>query len=242
MKKLSCQSCGSNLNTESLDPKYAVVNCSHCGATYDASSLKRNATESHSEKDAGASYPRPENIKLKKNTEEIAYSWRAHHLSFAIVSMVIHVFLLSKISAKILPKYIDGFSWHGGNPAEFGIINWVLIAAASWITAIFLLNRNRLRLTRSSLVIDQQPIPVPWKSRKSITRNEVSQIFVAERVTHQENGPSSTHYILRVIDTNDTLIEVPGRFRNPEDAIYIEHALEQELGLSNIRIAGEVRR
>lgn len=242
MKRLSCRSCGSNLNTDTFDPKYAVVNCSHCGTTYDASGLKHNPSdEGHDKVDRG-SYPRPENIDLKRNADGVTYSWRAHSLIASLVSILFIAFVAGKITETFLPKYIDGFSWHGGNPAEFGIINWVLIVALCWITGVFLLNRHRIRLTGTSLVIDQKPIPVPWKFRKTITRDEIRQLFVAERITHQKDGPSSSHYILRVIDANDALIEVPGNFRNPEEAIYIEHALEQELGLSNISVAGEVGR
>ena len=242
MKRLSCHSCGSNLNTDTFNPKYAVVNCSHCGTTYDASGLKRDVSDERPVKEGRGSYPRPENIDLKNDAEGITYSWRAHSPIASLVSILFIAFVIGKITEIFLPKYIDGFSWHGGNPAEFGIINWVLIAILCWITGVFLLNRHRIRLTGTSLVIDQKPIPVPWKFRKTIPRDEIRQLFVAERITHQKDGPSSTHYILRVIDTNDALIEVPGNFRKPEEAIYIEHALEQELGLSNISVAGEVGR
>ena len=76
--------------------------------------------------------------------------------------------------------------------------------------------------------------------RKSITRSGIQQLFVAERIVYQKNGPSKARYIPRVIDNNDTLIDVPGHFLNPEEAVYIERTLEQEPGLSNIIIAGEV--
>jgi len=242
MKRISCRSCGSSLNVETLNPKYAVVNCSHCGSMYDASGLKRDTSDVSPESSVRTSYPKPENIKLRKDSKGIKYSWRAYNPIASILSVLIHIFILSKLSETFLPKFIDGFSWHGGNPAEFGIINWVLVAAASWITGVFLLNRHRIRLTSSSLVIDQKPIPVPWKFRKTIPRDRVQQLFVAERVKHQKDGPSTTHYVLRMIDADDNLIEIPGRFRNQEQAMYMEYALEDELGLSNIRIAGEVGR
>ena len=242
MKRLSCRSCGSNLNIETFNPKFAVVNCSHCGSTYDASDLTGNTSETLRVRKPGANYPKPESIRQKNSTEGTTFSWRAHNPITSLLSIPINVFVLSKVSESFLPRFIDGFSWHDGNPAEFGFINWVLIALGLWISSIFIFNRHRIRLTKNSLMIDQQPVPVPWRFRKSIPRDVISQLFVAERVVHKKNGPSTTYYILRLIDANNTLVEIPGRFRSPEEAIYIEHALEEELDLSNIRIAGEIGR
>lgn len=242
MKRLSCCSCGSTLNTESLNPEFAVIHCSHCGSLYDASTLERNTYATDSNSEIEARYPRPENIRVNRGSNQVGFSWRAHHPVTSLGSLLINFLVFGHLSQTLLPKYLDGFSWHNGNPAEFGIVNWLLIAGSVWISSVLLLNRHRIRLTNSSLVVDQTPVPIPWKLRKTVPRNKIHQCFVAERVQHKKNQSPHTYYVLRLIDTDDTLIDLPGRFKTPEQALYIERNLESELNLANIRIAGEISR
>ena len=109
MKKLSCHSCGSTLNTDTLSSKYAVIHCSHCGSAYDASNLDRRDRLHPLTERIDLSYAKPERIKVSNRPNETAYSWRAYRPVTSVITIAINSAVIFGLPNTYLREYLTDF-------------------------------------------------------------------------------------------------------------------------------------
>lgn len=240
MQHLTCQSCGSPLNLEAYDSRFEIISCSHCGGRYDVSDtisihprLSKKAGQSADDSVA----PKPEAINVRRRDGGVEYSWRNQSRLVTLVMLGILTAWMFVLAFIVIDSLIPDFSWHRGNPAKFGLINWLLIVVFIWLASALVLNSNRFFLSMGKLRSYQGP--VPWGWRKSVLSNSIAQLFVARRVVQKKEDEPTTYYVLNGVDINNNLINFPSRFSSIDAALFVEHGIERELGLMSRDVAGE---
>jgi hypothetical protein len=97
----------------------------------------------------------------------------------------------------------------------------------------FFVNRTRITVSRSELTIHHGP--VPWLGRRTLSGREFSQLYVQET-----SIDDTTIYPLFAIDREGNKVELLSRLKDKDQALYLEQALERQLGIEDSPVDGEV--
>lgn len=221
-----------------MDANYAIISCSHCGGSYDASGLQRSEQREAQKQSKSTKKPtKPANVKIKRIGDRVVYSTRWHSIGASILRTLVVTIWLLVASHILLTSVLKRDGWLGIYPSEYSYLHWLVIAALIWIAAAQILNSTTVSLSKQLMRIGHGPIP--WGYPKSVPTKSIEQLFVASRVT-QKKGDKQISYVLRAVDHKSNIISIPGRFSTAQEALFLEYDLEKELGLINRSQHGEI--
>ena len=99
------------------------------------------------------------------------------------------------------------------------------------------LNSTRVGVRGGALFVQHGPLP--WKGNRALDAREVSQLFTKEKVTQGKGGPTSTFELHAILAGGERVPLVTG-FSDVEQALWLEQALEERMGIVDVEVAGEV--
>ncbi|MBL9134729.1 MAG: hypothetical protein JNK85_02625 [Verrucomicrobiales bacterium] len=228
---LKCPACGSALEAKDLDQNRGIAKCGHCGALMSIAAPPR----------ADGFRARPEvllppalhTIELPDGLE-IRRRWFTPAVIFLVIFCVAW----------------DGFLlfWYGialkaGAPLIMSLFPLVHVAVGavltySMVASIF--NTTRVRLTWKGLSISHSP--VPWPGNRTISREEVGQLYCRRVVNRNQDRGATTRYEVWMCDTNGKSRKLLGAGLDEQQALFLEQRIERALGIVDRPVAGEIER
>ena len=117
------------------------------------------------------------------------------------------------------------------------------VAVGLWLayyTLCLFLNSTRFVIGYSGLKILHKPLP--WMgSGKFISRIEIDQLYVKEKIVRGKNGSTTSFYYVKLKTTAGKEHEIATGIRSSEQARKIEQEIEIGLGIKDRSVVGEFR-
>jgi hypothetical protein len=111
----------------------------------------------------------------------------------------------------------------------------LLVFAAGYGLAAATFNHTDILVTASDLEVRIRP--VPWPGDRTISKAEIGQLFVREKVNKDSYGRISRSYEIHWIDLHDRRRPLVRGLRVHE-ALYLEARLEEILGIEDQPVSG----
>ena len=101
-----------------------------------------------------------------------------------------------------------------------------------------LLNRTTITIGGNNITVHHGPLP--WPGRR-LARATINRLFCKEQVQSQRNGSPSYTYEVHAATGEGQRLKLVGGLDEPEQALYLEQAIEHHLGIADRRQPGEMR-
>lgn len=83
--------------------------------------------------------------------------------------------------------------------------------------------------------------PIPWPGNRMVPAADLVQLYSEQRVTRSNNG-TRVLYQLSAISAQNKKIKLLSGLNAPEEARYLEHTIEEQLGFKDRPVEGEMAR
>lgn len=234
-KTLVCPECNAPL---APPPGRTQFFCSFCGSTIVIPPEYQQLEERSSadvEDDELRPTPDLTKFEIDKFGDEltVSWSWRSWILAFLIPfalfwnAIVIGMGVGMFASGSILMMIGYFFIPHV----------WVGIGLAYVILAL-LFNRTTIYVNRDSLSVRHGPLP--WKTPKPISVQDLQQLYVKQKISHGKNG-SSASYTLEAMLKDGRSQTLISQNQDENTPIALERMIEVHLGIRDQRVKGEHR-
>lgn len=122
--------------------------------------------------------------------------------------------------------------------AAFGSIHGAVGLGLIYAVVAQYRNRTVIRVADGALSLTHGP--VPWPGGTALTTDDLQQLYVKRRVSHSSKGGTSISYELRAVHGDPPRdIKLIGSLGDPDVARFIERAVEDYLGIRDMRVRGE---
>jgi DNA-directed RNA polymerase subunit RPC12/RpoP len=221
--ELHCAACQAALHAEDVRVDLGLAKCPRCGAT------RRLAP--HRPKVA-----RPARLREEEDDQRIVLSWRwldLKHVSTVRLCVVWNVILVLPLTRGTLP---GDWPMHLPNVGIGLYLGYVSLAG--------LLNTTRVEASQRGLIIRQGPLP--WPGNRTIPCHTLTQLYCQERGGRRGILPAlarvflSSSYRLLALDARGREVKLLSGIADKEQALYLEQALERQLGIEDSPVAGEL--
>jgi hypothetical protein len=123
--------------------------------------------------------------------------------------------------------------------AAFGTLHALIgIGLAYFVLASFV---NKTDVVISPGEVRVKTHPLPWPGNKSFSPADISQLYTKEVLHRTKNGTSHS-YQVHVIDRAGREHKLLAGLQSSEQGLFIEKTVEQQLGLSDQPVRGEIPR
>ena len=83
--------------------------------------------------------------------------------------------------------------------------------------------------------------PLPWPGNRILQASEMIQLYSEERVSRSNNGTRTT-YQLNAISRENRKIKLLSGLNSPDEVRFFEHKIEEQLGIKDRPVEGEMKR
>jgi hypothetical protein len=81
--------------------------------------------------------------------------------------------------------------------------------------------------------------PIPWRGNRTLGASTIKQLFCQEKISRSKNGETRTYQLSAILD-DDGRLALVGDLPELEQALFLEQALEERLGIVDVEVVGEV--
>lgn len=151
------------------------------------------------------------------------------------------------IGLAIFCFFWDGFLvfWYGiaftqGAPWIMFVFPILHIAAGAGLTYYALAgfyNKTVITVGMGKLSIEHKPLP--WPGNRILQASEMIQLYSEKRVTTSDNG-TRTSYRLNAISRGNKKIKLLSGLNSPDVVRFFEHKIEEQLGIKDRPVEGEM--
>jgi hypothetical protein len=228
---LDCRRCGAQIRAEDINLVKALAKCRHCHAVFgfaDQMSGARPAPPPTS-----IPLPRGLDVSERSGVLRLERHWFQSNLFFLLIFCVCW-------DAFMVLWYINVLSELSGRGlvALFPLLFVAAGAGMTYVTLAGLINSTVIEAGKTHLALRHTPLP--WRGNREIWVSELQQIFCEEHVRESMNG-SSTTYSLNAVLVNGRKLTLVKDLPEAAQALYLEHAIEKYLGITNRPVPGELR-
>ena len=100
-------------------------------------------------------------------------------------------------------------------------------------------NRTLVLVGEGKLTI--QHVPLPWPGNKVLQASDLTQLYSEERIIRTRNG-TQIKYQLNAITGENKKIALMSNLTAPDQVRFLEHKLEEHLGITDVPVQGEMPR
>jgi len=234
--KVSCKSCGATVPAENLNLDRMVAKCGACHAVFSfAIDGQQPPSRDPEQRDRG-DVPRPETLQIERFGGELTIT-RRWWSTPAVVILTIFTIIWNGISWGGFVMVLEDMP-----PAALFIALFLLIGLLmGYFTLCLMLNSTVITVGRE-LVIRHGPLPVPGNRR--LAASDLDQLYVTEHVStsRSDSGRRTTQvsYQLRARLQDGSGVKLLRAVTEAEEALYLEQLIEEELGIVDEPVRGEV--
>jgi hypothetical protein len=225
---LDCRRCGAQILSENINLSNALAKCHQCHAVFDFADQLSGANP----KPPAMSMPLPQGLSVSEQAGmlRLEHRWFRPSLFFYLLFCIVwNTFL------------VLWYMQAGGKVKIEAIFTIAHVAAGVgltyWTIAGFV-NRTIIGASAHYLTIRHQPLP--WPGKQHVAVRDLQQLFCQEHASNLRNDTSVSYSLNAVLQSGRKLVLVK-RLPEADLALYLEHALEKHLGITNRPVPGEVR-
>lgn len=247
-RALECPACGAEIDRASVIESQQIASCRKCQKVIDlalprgsgalaAPALASPAPPLAAPEPAPASrahrqrVPLPRGMSGEEAPGRLTLIWdpsagRVKQLAAAVPGMLFAV-------AYVLINSRIGEAYAQGVLGAMGVIAAYAIAAALV---------NRVRIVAADKALQVSVGPLPWPGNRATRRGEVLQLFAEVDQEPDRNGDAvARRYVLSaVLGPEGRRVQLVKDLETPEQALWLEDALERALGLRHTPVGGEL--
>ena len=248
---IDCPACGASLAERDIDFDRRLGTCGHCRALIDLKDRLPPAAAGEEDRRRRGPVPMPASVTAVATPHgpALRYRWFQPACLFFLAFSVVWL-------AMVVGIFGTGLAIGADAPAEMGAplrwfnFAWIVMGAfflciglgGVVLSVAGLVNGTTLLVERDRLSVRHGPIP--WLGNAQFPRDELEQLYCRRKtVPHagsDGHGPSaSTSYSLNAV-TRDGRSHLLTSSPDPETVLYLEQRLEQELGIRDKPVAGEM--
>lgn len=227
---LDCRRCGAQIRSENINLSNALAKCDQCHAVFgftDQLSGARSAPPA-------MSMPLPDGLRVS----ERAGMLRLERRWFRPMLFFLLLFCIA------WNGFLVFWYKHVGSDGDILAIVFPIAHVAAGVfltysTIAGFVNRTTVAAGEHYLTIRHGPLP--WPGQREIAVRDLQQLFCQEHVTRVKDGTSVSYSLNAVLQSGRKLALVKG-LPEADQALYLEHAIEKHLGITNRPVPGELRR
>lgn len=231
--ELRCKSCGATLNPDNIVERLAMARCGHCGAVFAISGAPWQDPDKAEELQR-PKVPMPRRIQVQElgNSLEITRRWYGHAFLFLAGFCVVW-------NGFMIFWHVMALSEGAWFMSLFGLIHTAVGIGLAYFTVAGFLNSTVIRARRGLIEITSGP--VPWPGNKTVSTDDLEQLYSKEQIRHTKNGVSYAYQVHAITRGNVRKTLLKG-LTEAEQALYIEQELERFLGIEDRPVRGEIPR
>ena len=235
---LTCDKCGAAFRQGDLDLERGIATCLYCHA------VSRLAGVSDSDEDRPAAtrekdrppVPRPEGIAVVEDGRTLRITRRWFH------PMLFFLLFFCIAWDSFLIFWYSMALGVGSGPFSiiaviFPVVHVAVGVGLTYFTLAGFLNRTSIEAASGELTIRHGPIP--WRGNRSIPVDDLDQLYSEERVSRGRQGATSTTYRLNAVLKDGRKLKLLSGLPEPDQALYLEQAIEEHLGIQDRKMRGE---
>jgi len=241
--KISCPSCATPVPAEDLELSMMLAKCSACDTVF---SFAEEVGRTEGDSLRGALGARPAHrpgtptdhpVKEHEDGDGLVLSWRwfsPRHLFLGFFALFWNGFLVV--------WYTIGISAvaAGDDSAVmmlcFPGIHVLVGLGVGYMAITGVVNSTTVRITQGRLAVEHHPLP--WPGAKELHTDSIAQLFVKQRIKRGKNGTTVTYEVLARDRSHGEVTLMKG-IAQEQAARYLEHRIEQWLGIEDQAVAGE---
>ncbi|MEL6836634.1 MAG: hypothetical protein AAFP77_26775 [Bacteroidota bacterium] len=230
---LNCPNCSSTVGGDEINIARNIAHCSNCDHVFRISDAMGETFNN----DHKTQIVMPEGIQVVPGLQlDIQLTWRklsrwGLHLFIGLIFGGLPGFMLFFITAveNDVPFFVYPF-----------LSLFILVGAYMFFRGLsYFLNTTYITASSFEVRVDHRPINFLGWRNLSIPKSEVTQLFV-ERIVESKtnNRPNYAYNLLAVLENGEQEYLIRG-LKKAEVAFYLEHQIEQRLGLEDQPMDGE---
>lgn len=243
-----CSKCGQPVDAEDVNVQALVAKCRACGEvfTFDSRALRGSEPPY-----IRPEVPKPATIREEETVEgpQLIMRWfRASVLMMVVFCAIWDGFLYlwySQAFQQTTRLAHAKSSIHNVPELKspelliflFPSLHVMIGAGLTYVTIASLFNRTKIRVGIDGLKVRSGPIP--WRNPPLLPREAIKQIYASRRVRSGRYGVSYT-YRVDAVRSNGTREALLTGISDPDEARFIERWIEQQLGLPDKPVVGEL--
>ena len=179
--------------------------------------------------------PIPEHISMEQTSGGLLFSYRWFSPAFIFVALFaivwdcFLVFWYSVATSQDAPLVMF----------LFPIIHVLVGFGITYYALAGFLNKTFILVGEGKLTI--QHVPLPWPGNRVLQASELAQLYSEERVIRTRNG-TRLKYQLNAITSENKKVTLLSNLTAPDQVRFLEHKLEEYLGITDVPIEGEMQR
>lgn len=268
MSDFTCPKCSAPLQEKDFNLELAVAKCEHCHSWSSIDVSQPNTPEPAPTKKPLADIPLLNRFEIKENDEilEISWGWSTGFGVFLVVPLIV-IFLMIPYSCtsmssstrihsietsgnvpqviqdqilQSLPGHVHrSFPTHRSSsmPGVFILFCVVIGAFILYSVAANILNTTTVKVTHHKISVTHEPVPA--KGQLEIDVDQLKQLYCMQTFSTDKNS-TTTHYHVHALLKNDRDLKLISKLDSLKEAVYLEHKIEQYLGIEDTPVAGEI--
>lgn len=222
---LACKRCGAAIGEDGLDRARHLAHCPQCDLVCDT------RTDAPAVAKGNATIPMPKNIQLNDIGHQFHMTRR--WLSAHVVYLILLCLVWNGVLVVWYRTAVNDGSWLMLIPPLLHVVVGTLLL---YYTLACIVNVTHFRVRDDMLHVRHWPLPMPGKL--DVTARDIAQIFAVEHSHHTRNGPKH-HYSVNLLMQDESQRKLVGKLAQPEQALFIERALESYLGIVDQPVPGD---
>lgn len=224
LMNLNCRYCNAPILSENINLNNTLAKCHKCNAVFNFSGYISNSSQNYSQNTFASQQqrppvPLPDSVSIEKLGDTLLlkqrwFSWKLLFLVFFCIAW----------DSFLLFWYSQVF--RSNAPIIFSVFPLIHVAVGIWLTYFTIagfLNSSIIKVSRDSLSVEHRPLP--WFGNKTISTNNISQLFCQEKISRSKNGTTRT-YSLNLITRDGKKSSLLSSLDSPDVAIFIEQQIE----------------
>jgi len=230
--ELKCRVCGAPFRVEDLDAALRVARCGHCETLTDLAARRGDVAADGGAPAPRARVPLPERFEVSDGAGALEISWRwlqPVHYFLAFFSVAWNAFLVLWFTMSLLTGPLFILMW------LFAAAHVAAGVAMAYTALAGFKNSTHLHVGGGFLRVRHSPIP--WRGDLDLPVAEIEQLYVKEKITRGKNGERRS-YALRAVAAGGRDATVLTGLSEDAQALWLEQAIEERLGISDRPVAG----
>jgi hypothetical protein len=161
------------------------------------------------------------------------WSWYGHHLFFlAIFCVFWDGFLVNWYRMALGSDRSPGFMF-----IVFPMIHVAVGVGLTYRTVAGFLNKTWVTVTGDEVTVRHGPLP--WLGNRTVPAGEIQQLY-CEQIAGKNKSGTSFSYNLSAVMRDGRKIDLLKSLSSADQARYLEHRIEERLGIEPAPVAGEL--
>ena len=230
-KKLMCPHCKNVVSSGNVNTEKLVAKCPDCQSVFSFAKDKDYILKERSKINV------PDDIEIWKqaNGLRISYKWNDP----------VKQILWLEIAFWILIFVLGIFMLNSGNSASYSAVEVLVFVIFGCILAYLLvsifINHTQIDISQSQVSIQNKPLITPFSLFNKQYRNEdIEQVYCHQYKAYPKIGKPVFAYSVTAITKDKSTHDLVRGIQDRNLALYIEQEIEEQLGISNRYVQGEI--